>query len=138
MKILNRNFSDLTIIAIIATKLKTLLMLNAVYSRSLFLVFIKEKSLYLLNAIIQNTAVLEKKALKLYSFRTLKFLCLQYNLILKLYFDLLTKPELEKPRFDRFILLLKPMHRLIKKMVIFTFLLPLSISVSVCSMMYMS
>ena len=34
----HRNFSDLTIMAIIATKLKTLLMLSAINSRSLFLV----------------------------------------------------------------------------------------------------
>ena len=59
------SFSDFIIIAIIATKLKTLLMLNAIYSRSLFLVFIKDKSLKILNAIIQNTAILENR----YSFR---------------------------------------------------------------------
>ena len=35
---IQRNFRDLTIIAIIATKLKTLLMLNAIYSGSLILV----------------------------------------------------------------------------------------------------
>ena len=50
---------------IIVTKLKTLLMLNAIYSRSLFLVFIKDKSLKILNAIIQNTAILEKNAIVL-------------------------------------------------------------------------
>ena len=71
----HRNLSDLTIVAITATKLKTLLMFwtlfiqrryvsyiyfSDIYSRSLFLVFIKDKSLKILNAIIQDTAILEK------------------------------------------------------------------------------
>ena len=47
-------------IAIIATKLKTLLILNAIYSSSIFLAFIKDKSLKILSAIIKNTAILEK------------------------------------------------------------------------------
>ena len=70
---IHRNFSDLTIIAIIATRLTTLLMLNVIYSKSLLSVFSKDKPLQILNAIIQNTAILEKR----YSFRTLKFLCIQ-------------------------------------------------------------
>ena len=57
---IHRNFSDPTIIAIIATELKALLMLNTTYSRSLFLVFIKDKSLKIISAIIQNTVILEK------------------------------------------------------------------------------
>ena len=71
---IHRNFSDLTIVAIIATKLKTLLMLNAIYSRSLFLVFMEDKSLQILNAIIQTLLFWTKR----YSFITLKYLCIQY------------------------------------------------------------
>ena len=59
---IHRNFSDLTIIA---TKLKTLFMLNTIYSRPLFLAFIKGKLLKILNAIIQNTAIFEENAIVL-------------------------------------------------------------------------
>ena len=71
---IHRNFSDLTIIVIIAIKLKTLLLLNAIYSRLLFLVFIKEKILKFETLWFKLLLFWKRR----YSFRMLKFLCIQF------------------------------------------------------------